>query len=511
MNLKPVAATHHKISYKLLSFEYAWIIYFIYISMGLTATATAQDSLSTNSTKSHISVSGYGTSEQVPFWLRANQYSTVPQSSGVALEAGQTGTKSISTSAHWQISYGFQGIFNITSSKKQFILPELYGAIKYKKWEFYAGRRKEVFGYADTTLGTGSYSWSGNALPIPKLQISTTEFIPLPFTKNKIAIKGNYAHGWFGSSQYAFGYFLHQKSFYVRLGSPKSPVKLYGGFTHNVQWGGKTTDSLSTVENRTLPSGFRDYIYVITGSGGLLGKGGGSNAFDSTNRVGNHLGTLDVGFVLELKKYELTLYRQSIFEDGSLYYLNSIKDGLNGIIFRNLFPQRERGTISFDRFVFEFLYTMSQGGPIFGPTNFTRGNDNYFNHQQYYDGWSYQRRIIGTPFIVNHADTKITTPYNTYEIATNNRLRAYHLGFQGYIGKNIKFSSKLSLSHNYGNYNFSYSNPAKQFSGLFQLSGQIPAWQGIEWNVVFAIDKGDLYQDTIGGRVGIRKVWVNGK
>ncbi len=381
----------------------------------------------------------------------------------------------------------------------------------YKKWEFYAGRRKEVFGYADTTLGTGSYSWSGNALPMPKLQISLTEFLPLKFLKNWVAIKGTYSHGWFGSSDYAFGYFLHQKSFYARLGDSKSPIKLYGGFVHNVQWGGMTTDSLTTVENRTLPSSFRDYIYVITGSGGLLGKGGGNNSFDSTNRVGNHLGTLDVGFVLELKKHELTIYRQSIFEDGSLYYLNSIKDGLNGVIFRNLFPKRAKGSVSFERFVFEFLYTMSQGGPIFGSTNFTRGNDNYFNHQQYYDGWSYQRQIIGTPFIVNRKDTKINAPYNSYEVANNNRLRAYHLGFQGYIGENIQFFSKLSLSHNYGTYNFSYPDAVKQFSALFQLSGQIPQWMGVEWNAALAFDQGGLYQNSMGGRIGLRKVWGNRK
>ncbi|MEZ4905657.1 MAG: capsule assembly Wzi family protein [Spirosomataceae bacterium] len=468
-----------------------------------------EDTASKHTTQSYISINGYGTNNQIPFWLRANQYNTAPKASGGALEIARESKKFIGTQSKWQIGYGANAVFNFTSIKKQLILPELYGKIQYRKWALYAGRKKETFGYADTTLGTGSYSWSGNALPMPKIQLSISEFLPLKFTKNRLAIKGTYAHGWFGSGDYAYGYMLHQKSFYARLGAPKSPIKLYGGFTHNVQWGGKTTDSLTTVENRTLPSSFKDYIYVVTGSGGLLGKGGGTNAFDSTNRVGNHLGTLDVGLVLELKKYEFTLYRQSIFEDGSLYYLNSIKDGLNGFIFRNLFPQREQGRICFEKFVFEFLYTMSQGGPIFGPTNFTRGNDNYFNHQQYYDGWSYQRRVIGSPFMVNRTDTKVNAAYNSYEIANNNRTRVYHLGFQGYIGQNMRFLTKISLSHNYGTYNFPYPDAIKQLSGLVQLSGQINAWKGLEWNATFAIDQGELYENSMGGSIGIRKTWSN--
>jgi len=467
--------------------------------------AQEKDTLSKHTAESQISLNGFGTNAQMPFWLRANQYTTTPETSGGSLVLGRKSVMSLKSA--WRVGYGANVVVNLTSSKNQLILPELYGNVKYKKWEFYAGRKKETFGFADTTLGTGPYSWSGNALPMPKVQLSISEYLPLKFTKNRIAIKGTFAHGWFGSGDYAHGYMLHQKSFYARWGSPKSMIKLYGGFTHNVQWAGKTRDSLTTVLNQTLPSSFRDYIYVVTGSGGLLGKGGGTNAFDSTNRVGNHLGTIDIGIVLELKKLELTIYRQNIFEDGSLYYLNSIKDGLNGIVLRNLFPQRVKGKLSLERVVVEFLYTMSQGGPIFGPTNFTRGNDNYFNHQQYYDGWSYQRRIIGTPFIVNQADTKVKDPYNSYEVANNNRVRVYHLGFQGYIGQNIQYLSKLSLSHNYGTYNLPYANAVKQISGLFQLSGQIDALNGLMWNIALAIDKGGLYQDSIGGRIGIAKVW----
>jgi hypothetical protein len=487
-------------------------ILFLFVSIKIlaqdsTAIQAEKDSTTIQAAKQslhQISLTGYGISGKMPFWMRANQYATAPIGSGLAVNTSSRAEKRLGKKG-FIIGYGTDIVINL-SSKNQLILPELYGNLKYKKWELYVGRRKEVFGFADTTLGTGSFSWAGNALPMPKIHLGLTDYVPLKFTKNLVSIKGHYAHGWFGTSVHAFGYMLHQKTFFVKVSKPSWPIALYGGFVHNVQWGGRTFEDLGTVTNRHLPSRFSDYLYVVTGWGGMTGSFNRSgNAFDSTNRVGNHVGTLDVGLEWRLEKKLLTFYRQSVIEDGSLYYLNSIADGLHGLIIRNLFPKRSKGRISIEKVTLEFLYTMSQGGPIFGPTNFTRGNDNYFNHQQYFDGWSYRRQIIGTPFIVQKEDTKLNYNYNSLEIATSNRVRVYHAGFQGYIGEKMQFMGKLSLSHHYGNYNFPYPVPAKQLSGLFQLSGDINALGGFRWHTALAFDQGSLYQNSMGVKVGIQK------
>ncbi|MDF7822095.1 capsule assembly Wzi family protein [Runella sp. MFBS21] len=466
----------------------------------------AQDSTAKHSIKGEVKVNAFISSAQTPFWLKANQMSVVPTHSAASLE-GYIGYEGILSkkNTHWKTFGEARVVGNVGNSTKLFI-PVVNAGIQFKKLALYVGRKREQFGFSDTTLGTGSYSWSGNALPMPKIQFEITDYIPLKFLKNLFAFKGTYAHGWFGNSQYAYDYYLHQKSLYIRMGRENWAVNLYGGFNHQVQWGGKTNIDIATVVNRKLPSSFGDYVYAVTGWGALIGDVKGVNAFDSLNRVGNHLGTIDMGITFDLKKYELTLYRQNIYEDGSLYYLTNIADGLNGLVVRNLFPSKEKGKVNFERLVLEFLYTLSQGDAA-GVSTVTIGNDNYFNHQQYYDGWSYKGEIIGTPFFTNAKDTKNTDPQNGYEIANNNRVRVYHLGLQGNIGENIQFLSKLSLSHNYGTYNFPYAEVPKQFSALLQFTGTIKRWQDIYWNAAFAMDNGQLYHNSIGTRIGISKRW----
>ena len=80
-----------------------------------------------------------------------------------------------------------------------FILVEGYGKIKLSIFEFRAGRTKEVMGLCDTSLSSGCWSISGNALGIPKVQVSIPEFYFIPWFGQLFAFKGNYAHGWLGN------------------------------------------------------------------------------------------------------------------------------------------------------------------------------------------------------------------------------------------------------------------------------------------------------------------------
>lgn len=474
----------------------------------------AQDSTFTQSIRGDFSANFYGTNTQMPFWFKSNQYNVIPQKNAISLSGTIDFEKDlVIKTAPLRFVGSAQVVGNILDDrKKTLFLPQLYAGLRYGPLLMYIGRKKEQFGLTDTTLTSGSYIWSGNALPLPKIQIEISDYLPIGIKSPWIAFKGNYAHGWFGESEFAYGYFLHQKSLYIRLGRKSSSVKLYGGFNHQVQWGGKATVDIGTVTNRTFPSSLGDYIQAVIAFGPNIGVRRGTNAFDSTNRVGNHLGTLDIGVEIESKKYNFFIYRQNIYEDGSLFYLTNIADGLNGLAIANLFPQREKGCISIKKVLFELLNTRNQGGTVFIiGDNKRRGKDDYFNHQQYYDGWSYQRRIIGTPFITNQYDTNRSEIQNTNDIANNNRVLVYHLGIEGYIGAHIHFLSKLSYSANYGTYIYPYETVPKQFSGLLQFKGQISALQGLEWNAAIASDNGQLYQQNLGFRLGIRKVWGTGK
>jgi Capsule assembly protein Wzi len=312
------------------------------------------------------------TNGETPFWLRANQYGIVPNQSPIFTLRGSVSSdykKAITKEDQYKLSkfdwgYGLNIVGNV-GKENQFLIPEAYVKAKFGAFEIYAGRRKEIFGLVDSTLSSGSYIWSGNALPMPKIQISTPNFVPLGFTKGFLSFKGNYAHGWFENSRTDVkNFYLHQKSLYFRLGKPDWKFHFYGGFNHQVQWGGTLLypDPLnqSGIDGK-VGSSFNDYINVVTGRSlavvGDTTKNGGN---DALNRSGNHLGTLDFGFDISNANYSVLFYRQSIYEDGSLAYLSNITDGLNGLSLS--VKKTSDAKIKLQKIVFEYLNSSSQGG-----------------------------------------------------------------------------------------------------------------------------------------------------
>jgi hypothetical protein len=100
------------------------------------------------------------------------------------------------------------------------------------------------------------------------------------------------------------------------------------------------------------------------------------------------------------------IYRQNIFDDGSLYKFLNIQDGLQGVVFTNRLSQDFTHTITLKKVVVEWLNTTNQGGAVFDFQQQIFGRDNYFNHYVYSQGWSYKGQIIGTPFIPAQTDVK---------------------------------------------------------------------------------------------------------
>ena len=471
----------------------------------------SQDSTSSrHQVNSMVEANLYGFSGATPFWFRANQYGTIPnQLPTLNLRASRHELRSFKKNNNWKYGYGAEVVLNAVP-KSNFVLPEFYASLRYKIFELYAGRRKETFGLCDSTLGMGSYIWSGNALPMPKVTLQVLEYTVVPYTKGWLQFKGSYAHGWFGENRFVSHNFLHQKTLYLRLGKPQSQFKWHAGFNHQVQWGGIANYDASAVTNdQKFPGNLLAYYYVVTGIGGAVGRVKQFSAFDSTNRVGNHLGTLDLGMEIALKRSQLFLYRQTIYEDGTPFYGGNLADGLHGIAWSNQVIIREKRKWIIKKILVEFLNTISQGGNTFYAGALR--NNNYFNHQQFRDGWTYQGRVIGTPFVTNRFDSKEKFQgsdfHNGFENANNNRVQVYHVGVQGYLGKDIAFLSKISFSKNYGTYGFPYPTTPRQYSGLVQVTGKLPYLGGLQWTAATAWDYGGLYDDSFALRLGVRKTW----
>lgn len=416
------------------------------------------------------------TSGRIPFWLHSNQYGIVPLESQFLTLRG-TATKEYDSTKNgknkqtkFSYGYGLSTVINIGKANK-IILPEGYMKVRYGVFELYSGRRKEIVGLVDTILTSGSYIWSGNALSIPKIQISIPNYTSI-IGHGLISIKGAFAHGWFDNG-FVKNFYLHQKWMYGRIGKPNWKLKFYGGFNHQVQWGGEYATPQKDPNGLTidkLPSDFKSFLYLISGvsiNKGDDGISAGRPLNEQWNRIGNHLGTVDVALDWSLREYNLFIYRQSIYEDGSLFYLNNISDGLLGIGFKNNNFIKRRRKFNINKVLFEYLNTTSQGGITDSGNTISqlRGLDNYFNNSVYIDGWSYKDNSIGTPFFLdknflNLKDGNIVKFRNT-------RLQSYILSLAG-IYKDITFLSRYSKSVNYGTYfspiNFTQHNMFLNFN-----------------------------------------------
>ncbi|MBC3783829.1 capsule assembly Wzi family protein [Spirosoma utsteinense] len=498
-----------------LHFSYAFVsVFLFFLSHGQSQPLRVPNHYS-------VEVGGFASSSaQTPFWLRANQYGIVPNES--PLLTGRLGIYSEYDSVkranpRWRgssfdVGYGLNIVGNNTQQGNTFPLLEAYVKVRRGIFEGYIGRRREKFGLADSTLSTGSYAWSGNALPVPKIQLSIPVFTPIGFTKGFVALQGTFAHGLLDASGYIRNTMLHQKSLYLRFGRETSTVRLYGGFNHQVVWGGQATDPAGIPgvipAGGKLPSSLIDYFYVVTG----VNKGRTDTTkytfFDRTNRVGNHLGSIDVALELDLVRHTLYMYRQSIFEDGSLAALINIADGLNGLRIRRNDPNALVRDI-----LFEFLNTTSQGGSQFIIEDpLLRGKDTYFNHQQYRDGWAYRQHTIGTPFIPPALGPNGEYPYGTFTV--NNRVTVMHVGLAGSLPVRgsaltapIGYQAKLSFSNNLGTYDVPYVPARNQFSGYVSVVAPLSLLGGLQLTGSLAVDNGTLYQDGIGTFLSLRKVW----
>ena len=334
---------------------------------------------------------------------------------------------------------------------------------------------------------------SSNYRSYPKLQISTPQFVNIIPGNDIVSFKFSYSDGLLGSARVHYGnvtsvpeIYMHQKSIYLKLGKRRHLFNVYAGFNHQAIWGG---------EDKIFTGGLKRaeaYEYVILGKPWLA------------SRVGNHLGTIDIGAELKIQKWLLFLYRQSIYEDGSLANLSNVADGLSGIRLKNRNRDEEGPALRLNIILFEFLYTKSQGGSVFDFATGTFGRDNYFNHYVYNQGWSYKGRTLGTPLIApqNVIRKNLATPGPAY--TTNNRVLAYHLSAD-VSWKKVDILLKGTYSMNFGTYNEQYDPYLRQTSLLIKAQTKISAHKGAYLSLVLAADIGQLYPNNTAVMLGWRK------
>jgi hypothetical protein len=426
------------------------------------------------------------TDDAVPFWMRGNQYGSTPLEGGSAsfiIRSEKTFAPARDKFFDW--GAGVEGRLNAGKSVRASLI-QGYGKIRLGAFQIRGGRFRETIGLTDTLLTSGSFSVSGNALGIPKIELSVPEFYAIPVLKKFIAVKGSYAHGWMGTLAIQFPYrqvdeaktYLHQKSLYLRFGTPASKLKFFVGLNDNVQWG---NNKAIFSKNEFTLSPWEEYTYVVF-----------SKRFEFS-QVGNHLGSVDLGLTYDTPSLTIMLYRQSFYDKDGLKHLANAADGLNGISFATKAPADEQFRLR--KVTFETVYTKNQAADAVKRLGLL-GYEDYYNNYIYRKGWSYYGNVLGTPLITTTLDGKNELPRDEREYFINNRLLAFH----GAVSANSRSWStllKLTYSMNYGTF-----STEKAFGKRTQFSGYLEARKvfrhDFSLGLAAALDAGDVLPSSVG-------------
>jgi hypothetical protein len=431
---------------------------------------------------------GFITPGEIPFWLRANRFGSIPDDN---LSLSLTGSfhREYVSKKNLDWGAGIETRIN-AGSQLNFRLIEGYGKVRFSFFEILAGRTKEITGLCDTSLSSGSFSISGNAPGIPKIQIAVNEFQSLPVLGKVLAFKGNFSHGWLGKATTSLNgtmsrqiTYFHQKSFYGRFGKPGWKLKLYGGLNHQVFWGSEK----EIFGNDYTLSPFKTYLYVISGKGY-------STSEIEPSRIGNHLGSFDIGGSYEFRNFRLFIYRQNFYDFIAFRYLANISDGLNGISFESKKINNGQ-SFHLKKFLVEFLYSKDQG-KRYSRHDPSFYNENYYNNYIYSNGWSYKGVGLGNSLLTPKTQMKQGLSDDRTDYFLNNRVAAIHLGTEGSMAK-INFIIKATYSENFGTYFTSLTEThVHQFSAF--LEGRRSIGNNLNIGLRLAIDRGNLLYNSSG-------------
>src|SRR5690606_29000615 len=375
------------------------------------------------------------------FWMRSNQFGSIPldgPSGGLLVRAaksyviqGEWPERTDKDVSLWDWGYGFEGRTNI-GHKAQVQLIDAHVKVRYAMFEAKLGRTKDVMGLnGDTLLSSGNFAVSGNALGVPMLDIKIPEYYRLPWFNGLLSFKGNFANGYMGktpinteiflipSSNNSLPTLLHQKSLYGRLGKPHWRLNLYGGINHQAQWGSEKQVYRGNYTLRNVET----LWYVF------WGKPYGAPSIPRS-KLGNHQGSVDLGFSYDWDWIQLMAYRQNFYEVGAISKLANIADGLNGMALTNKLYNTSNKHWDWEKLLFEFFYSKDQAGyPWSKPT--ASGDEDYYNNYYYIEGWSYKKQGVGSPLVVPAHTAKEGQAHAPQDYFISNRVLAGHVGLRG--------------------------------------------------------------------------------
>ena len=463
----------------------------------------------TTSGSTELQVETFGsasTGKNTPFWIVSNKYGVVPldaDAGNAYLRTGIFHNQSFQNGFNWSIG---ADVLATTPRYRNIYVQQLFATVQYKSLHLTIGSKENCSSLWDQALSSGDMIHSPNARPIPEINLSVPRFTAIPFTKGHMQYRGNMAVGRSfdsrylqsftnGNTVYVENVLWHHKSLHIRFLDPdgKFPLTAVAGIRHYAQWGGTSTNDKLGKQ----PQSFKDFVRIF------FAKSGGEDASlsDQINVLGHHYGSYDMQLGYLNALFSIHIYRQHFFEDTSGMELYNLPDGLYGL-------QADIHNFSLvNKVVAEFLITRHQSGPIHyilfdheKYPGYGGGSDNYYNNGEYTTGNSYFNRGIGSPLI--------TSPeYNEKGILGfhNNRVRAFHLGIQGYLSKQVSYRLLATASESWGTMHRPFLKKKDNISCGAKISYCHPRLEGWLFSGEIASDHGTTYGNNSGVSFSIKK------
>lgn len=434
----------------------------------------------------------YSSEENLPFWMYTNQRGRVSRNTDFS--GWITGRMNYEISSETSLEMGGGMIYQNGYLNKDYI-DELYLDFQLSWIQIIAGRKQQQELYDGLSATNENIAWSLNARPLPGFQFKSSR--PVYLNKRKsLGIEFSWEEYSMGNDRYVKGTRLHSKRLYL-ISDLKEGWQLKLGIRHFAQWGGRSP------KWGKQPTGFKDYLKVVTGREG----GEGATPGDQINVIGSHLGTYEVYLNKTSRKGDLKLIYNHFFEDGSGSRFENFPDGRYGVFYSSVNDNSILKSI-----IYEFYYTRSQSQTV--PYLY----DYYFMNGVYASGWTYQKRVVGLPLLTTNYYQDYPPGVDNIRVG-NNSIIAHHIGLAGKLFKKFPYKLMMTYRKNYGHYrNKGYEGydyfPADDPRGLVSLNKNILSTRfdiGIPFNFakLGLILGGDFSksQNIIGAGLGLSKAF----
>lgn len=372
-----------------------------------------------------------------------------------------------------KIEYGSNLKLSNSDKEDSIEIKEIYLRKKWKNYIAILGKKGYEKANEKSELSTGSLLISNNAESPFRIHFGTKGYIPVWKTNGKLLLNASMSNSVLEKERNCKSPYLHEKEGYLKLKLGKERF-VYGGVSHIALWGGE-------LNGEKINSDFMDFISVLI----IDNKGHNELENEVINKIGDHKGIYEIGYIDKMGEKDFKLYFQHFFEDRDGMKLNSIQDMLLGINIKN-----DNGKF-FKEMLLEYIHTKYQGGT---GTHLENGGQDYYYDNYLYGPWTYKDMILGNSLVVTDGSGENIK-------VVHSRIRAFHTGISGNLSSKLKYKTMLTYSENYGTCadkgkDF-FTDGKKQWYTYFEIEKEnLFSNPRLNGKIGFGYDDGEIYSRT---------------